>query len=143
MVEAGAFLLLSHVPLAEVCGPVTGLTEEGGVGDGVQGEGGAVIDDPISVVVFSGQEGSPARGAERVGHEGIAEADPFLGHAIHGGSLEPGEAGDLSFFLKFTLDDTHGIPALVIGDQEDEIRARFCDFVALLGATGPGRGGIL
>ncbi len=50
--------------------------------------------------------------------EGIAHADAIGGQAIHVRSLEPWVAG---VFALFTLDDTHGIPEMVIGDDENEI----------------------
>ena len=53
-----------------------------------------------------------------MGDEGVAEADTFRGEPVHRGTLEPGVA---ALFAVLLLDRTHGVPTVVVGDDEDEV----------------------
>ncbi len=75
-------LAVAHVPLADESGPVAGVPQrrdEGrlaGVDRGVEGA------DPVDVAVGAGQQGRPARCAERVGREEVLEPDPGLADRV-------------------------------------------------------------
>ena len=77
-----------------------------------------VVGDAVDVAVLPGHERCTGRGAERIHHESVAEAYPLGGDAIEIWSLEPGEATFLALFL---LDDAHCVPALVVGEDVDEV----------------------
>ena len=120
VVEAGTLsFLLSHVPFSDVSGLVSGAAEESGMGDGIGGKRPVVVGDAVAVVVLAGQKGGTARGAEGKGDERVAETDAARREAIHVRGLEPREARQLALL---TLDNAHGVPALVIGIDEEEIR---------------------
>ena len=77
-----------------------------------------VVGDAVDVAVLAGHKRSARRGAQGIHHEGVAEADPLGGDTIEVWSLEPGEAAFLSLFL---LDDAQRVPALVVGEDVDEV----------------------
>jgi len=57
-----------------------------------------------------------------VGDEGVAETDAAGGEAVHGWRFEPRVAG---LFAVFFRNRTHRIPAMVVGDDEDEVGFAF------------------
>jgi len=119
VVEARALaVLVAHVPLAEVGGLVAGGAHQGGMGDRVFGQGGVVVDDAVGVVVAAGEERGAAGRAEREGDKCVAETHALGGEPVHGRRLEPRVAGA---FAMLALHGPHRVPALVIGDDEQEV----------------------
>ena len=113
--------LLAHVELADVAGRVAGLPQQAGVRHRVGREGRVIVGDAVQVVVSPGQEASPAWRAERVDDERVAEPDALGSDAIEVRRLEPGEAAAVALFA---LHDAQGVPALVVGVDEQEVWAR-------------------
>ena len=123
VVEAWAGALIAHVPFADVGGLVAGGAEEGGVGDGIGGERTTVVSDAVEVIVAAGEEGGAAGSAEGERDEGVAEADTFGGETVHAFGLEPWEAGLVALFA---LDRADGVPAVVVGIDEEEVGFAVC-----------------
>ena len=100
-------------------GAVARLLQQPGVSDVLGRERRVVVDDAVEMAIAAGQVARPARGAERIDDEGVAEADALTRQPVHVRCLQPGEA---PAFALLALDDPHRIPALVVGVDEDEIR---------------------
>jgi hypothetical protein len=71
-----------QVPLADHGGLVPRCPEEFGKGQRVRMQRDLVDRDTVQVAVLSGQDGRPARSADRVGHEGVAKEHPLARNAI-------------------------------------------------------------
>src|SRR5262249_19860177 len=120
--------LPAHVPLSDIARPVAGIPEQAGMGHVLDPARRGGVDGAVDVPVAARQEARPARGTQRIDHEGIAEAGALGGQAVQVRRPQPREAGLLALLL---LDDAQGVPALVVGVEEDEVRAR-------LGRSRPG-----
>ena len=94
--------------------------------------GRVVVRDTVDVAVLAGDERGARRGAEGVHDEGVAEADALGGEAVEVRRAQPWEAGALALLA---LDDAERVPALVVGEDVDEVGR------ALAGAreAGPGQ----
>ena len=134
--------LVTHVPLADVGGLVTGGAQQRGVGDGIRRKRRAVVGDAVDVIVAAREKRSPARSAERKGDEGVAEAHALGGEPVHVGRLEPREARPLALLA---LHDAHRVPAVIVGVEEQEVGLAFggvCDGSAGQRGRQPRRGAV-
>ena len=123
VLKSRASLLISHVPFAEVGGLISRVPQQGGVGDRVFRKRRAVVHDAVDVVVLAGEKSGATGRADRVGDEGVAEAHAASGETVHVRGFEPRVAG---LFPMLFLDRAHRIPAVVVGDDEDEVGLALC-----------------
>ena len=119
-IEAGPVALLAHVPFADHAGYVARVAQTGGVGDGVGGEAGGVVDDAVEMIIAAGEDGGAAGRTKREGHEGVAETNALGGDAIHV-RRAVGEPGKSAGRPHFALHDAQRVPALIIRDEEEEV----------------------
>ena len=105
-----------HVELADVGRLVALLLEQGGKRTAhlVVGNVVPIAEHSVGVRIASGEEASARRAEERLRHKGVREADAFSRQPIDAWSLEEGMAGR-----------THHVPALVVRDDEEDVRADF------------------
>src|SRR5262245_43178091 len=106
------------MPFADIGGLVSGGVEQDGMGDVVGWERSVIVNYAIEMVIAASQESGAAGRAKGQGDERIAKAHAFGGETIHVWRGEPGEAGALAVFA---LDNSHGVPTLVIGVDEQEV----------------------
>ncbi len=105
--------------LADVPRPIARLTHERRPGHGASRKRRVVVGHAVSVVVLSRQESGPAGRTERANGERITKADALGSQSVQMGCLKPRQAGPLALF---PLDDAQGIPPLVVGVDENEVR---------------------
>ena len=86
--------------------------------DVVGWEGRVIVGYAVEVIVTAGEESRAAGGAKGERHEGVSEAHTFGRKTIHIWRLKPRES---RFFALLALHDAKGVPALVIGVDEEEI----------------------
>ena len=106
------------MPFAEVTRDVPRRTEQGRYGQVALGVGRVVVRHAVDVAVLAGDQRGARGSAERIHHEGVAKAEAFAGEAIKVRGLQPREATLLTLFL---LHDAQGVPALVVGEDVDEV----------------------
>src|SRR5687767_3639115 len=74
------------------------------------------------MIVAAGEKARPARRAKCKRDECAAKPNAFRGEAIHVRGLEPWKARALAVFA---LHDTHRVPSLIVGVNEEEVGASF------------------
>jgi hypothetical protein len=74
------------------------------------------------MIVLAGEKRRPAGRTQRADDEGVAEPEAFRGDAVHvgRGPAHPGEAPTIA---QSALDDADGIPALIVGQHDDDVGA--------------------
>src|SRR5262249_12094132 len=107
-----------HVPLADIAGGIASGAQQRRVGHVIDREWRVIVGHTIEMAVPAGQETGSARGAERVDDEGVAETNALGRQPVHMGRLKPREACPVALLA---LDDTHGIPTLIIGVDEEDV----------------------
>ena len=111
-------VVLTHVPLADVRRLVTCRFQAERVAREAVGVLGEVVQHLVAPGVSSAEEGRATRRAERRGDEGVGEARALGRQAIEVRRLQPGEQRLLSHLA---LDHAERIPALVIGEDDEDV----------------------
>lgn len=105
--------LAAHVPFAEEAGLVAGLLQIGGKEDRTARDRRVVVDDLMLVGIGAGEDGSAGWAAEGRGDEGVPEVSALGRDAIHVRGFEE----------RLGLEETHGVVAVVVGKDENDIAA--------------------
>src|SRR5262249_18764159 len=104
-------VVLAHVPLADVGRGISRSLERSRIAGQVVGVLGEVVAHAVRVRIDAAEEARAARRAERIGHERVREPYALVGDAVHVRRFEIAVSGA-----------AQAVPALIVGNDEDDIR---------------------
>ena len=111
--------LLPVMELADVAGRVARLAEQRRPGHVLERERCVIVRHAVEMAIAPCQIDRATGSTERVDDECIAKPHAFARQSIQIRRLKPREA---SFFALFALHDAQGVPPLIVGVDEKEIR---------------------